>query len=98
MVLYPIRVGFLNECVGINVAPTWFPTRRMVIFAQPRPIDARAVLIPYTTHCWDAHNNYRVPDAPRVGTGAVWMLGGGARAVLVPYTTLGYEILSWRSE
>jgi hypothetical protein len=27
---------------------------------------------------------YRVPDTPRVGTGAAGMLGGGARAVLVP--------------
>ncbi len=27
---------------------------------------------------------YRVLDAPPVGTGAVWMTGGGACAVLAP--------------
>jgi hypothetical protein len=30
--------------------------------------------------------NYRVLDASDVGTGAVWMKGGGACAVLVPCT------------
>src|SRR6266852_3719047 len=28
--------------------------------------------------------NYRVPDVPRVGTGAAWLWCGGACAVLVP--------------
>jgi hypothetical protein len=33
----------------------------------------------------DSSTNYRVPGASHVGTGAVWMLGGGACAVLAPF-------------
>ncbi len=38
-------------------------------------------------HFTPGSSNNRVPNAPRVGTGAAGMLGGGACAVLVSYTT-----------
>jgi hypothetical protein len=50
-----------------------FDIRILVYFSD---IDKKKLLIGST--------NNRVPDAPRVGTGAVWTLGGGACAVLVP--------------
>jgi len=53
--------------------------------------------VPSTQKIPHGFTTYQMPDTPRVGTGAAWMLGGGARAVLVPKTTHGgMRTLYWR--